>query len=68
MTTLEATVKHLKKLEENWPSKYWIFAADGRLYLIRKNKNGERAITDFGGVDQDFIVAEFDIESDGGDW
>lgn len=68
MRSLTQTKKMLKRLEEGWNPKYWIFAADGDLNLMKHGKDGERAMTDDGGVDQDYIVGTFNIDSDGGDW
>jgi hypothetical protein len=36
--------------------------------LLRKNADGEHAVTPSGGMDQDYIVGNIDIENDGGDW
>lgn len=63
----DLAVDLLKKIARHWPETLWIFAADERLYVMRK-KNGKRAMTDRGGVDQDYIIAQVDIEADGGDW
>lgn len=54
-------------MELEWPDDLWFFSADGRLYLMEK-ENGRRVVTPSGGVNQEKIIAEFNIESDGGDW
>ncbi len=69
MRSLAQTKKMLKRLEEGWNPKYWIFVASGTFMLMRINKDGERAMTEDGGVDPDYEVESFDdIPSDGGDW
>jgi len=63
----KSIINRLKQIALEWPDDLWIYCADGRLYLMGKS-NGTRAITHTGGVDPEKIIAEFDIESDGGDW
>ena len=66
--TLRKINATLKKLDENWNSKYWIFAENGGLALMKKDINGER-IMDKGGVSQSSILHRYtQIEADGGDW
>lgn len=61
-------IQALKKLEKKWPKTLWLFSASGTLCVMAKNDYGNRAITNDGGCDQDFIVDEIKIENDGGDW
>lgn len=64
----ELAIELLKKVERHWPDTLWLFAADGKLYIMRKDEKGQRAITGFGTMDSDFILDEINIEGDGGDW
>lgn len=61
-------VKQLKLLADMWPESLWLFAASSTLWVMRKNGDGQKAVTPNGGFDQDYCVAEIPIESDGGDW
>lgn len=63
-----ATILALKKLSETWPDRYWIWAADGTLYLMAKDEKGNRAMTSSGGVDPAYMVRALNIPADGGDW
>ena len=58
----------LKQAAKHWPKTLWLFAADGRLCVMRKDKDGKRLITKEGGMDQSAIIEHINIESDGGDW
>jgi len=68
MRSLAQTKKMLKRLGGGWNPKYWIFAADGCLYLMKNDDEDKRVMNSRGGVDQDYIIARFKIDSDGGDW
>ncbi len=59
-------IELLKKATRHWPDSLWIFAADGRLYVMRKGKNNEKAV--ISGFDPDFILESINVEADGGDW
>jgi hypothetical protein len=50
-----------------WPRSLWLFSADGTLWVMRK-KDGQRAVTRTGGMDQDYALDAIPIENDGGDW
>ena len=58
----------LNALTRTWPFGYWIFAADGKLHLMKSGPDGNRVYLPSGGVDPDYIVASYSIPSDGGDW
>ncbi len=58
----------LKKAAEIWPNSLWLFAADSKLYVMRKNKLGQHAITEFCGMDERYVIDDIDIDADGGDW
>ncbi len=69
MKQLRGIISALEELNDNWNSKYWIFIEAGTLYLMKYKKNGETAVTDDGGMDGGYVVAEFPhILGDGGDW
>lgn len=59
----------LKKLNDNWNDKYWLFAADGEIHLMRYNANGERMTENNLGMSQKAILHSYtNITADGGDW
>ncbi len=65
----ELAIELLKKAARHWPDSLWILAADSRLYVMRKDKNGKKAIVGRGnGFDPDFILESINVEADGGDW
>lgn len=75
----ERAIKALKKVAKIWPESLWLFSANGELFVMRKNEKKERVIKPnelykggkadwFSGFDQDYIVADIDIENEGGDW
>lgn len=61
-------VKKLMALARQWPETLWLFSASGTLNVMRKNSDGQKAVTPGGGIDQDYCIAEIPIENDGGDW
>ena len=62
-------IKHLQVLDNHWNPNYWLWSGDGVLYLMRFRADGKQAMTDFGGVDPDYIVGSFsNIINDGGGW
>lgn len=63
----QAAINALKAIAKTWPDSLWLYSASGELYVMKK-RDGQHAITETGGVDQDYIVDHVDIESDGGDW
>ena len=66
-TREDRAIKTLENLSNRWPKNLWLFAADGQLNVAKK-KDGQHAMNDNGGVDQDYIVSIINIEADGGDW
>lgn len=60
-------IRTLKNLAKRWPKNLWLFSANGNLCVMRY-ENGKRITTEFGGVDQNYIITEIDIPNDGGDW
>ncbi len=64
---LKLLIRRLRQLEKDWPKGYWLFSANGELYLMREKREG-RATGIHGAMDQDDIVAELNIPNDGGDW
>lgn len=66
--TEKATVDALRKLADDWPQTLWLFSANGRLCVMKKNEHGVRAMLPSGGVDRGYEVARIDIENDGGGW
>ena len=62
-------IAKLKRAARNWPDTLWIFGTAGGLRVMKFKPDGTRAITPFGGMDPDFVVATISgIECDGGDW
>ena len=68
MTKDSGVVRLLNRLVNIWPESLWVWSADGKLYLMHTGPDGERVMTDSGGVDDAYIVDAFNIPSDGGDW
>ena len=58
----------LEDIEDNWPKSLWLFSAGGTLYVMKKDKDNNRAILPSGRVDDEYIVESIVIENDGGDW
>lgn len=61
-------INTLNRLAKRWPKSLWIYAADGRLYIMRKDEDGTHVLDDRGGVLQEHIVDDVNIDSSGGDW
>lgn len=61
-------INALQSVAKNWPKTLWLFSASGILCVMKKTPDGERAIAQFGGMDQSYIVDRINIENDGGDW
>ena len=65
----KSALRALKRLAKKWPYTLWVFAADAKLYIMKKTQGHlEHAMNDTQGVDQDYIIDSIDIEADGGDW
>lgn len=64
----EKAIRLLREIAESWPSSLWLFAADSCLYIMRCGEDGKHVMDQTGGVDQDYIVDNINIPSDGGDW
>lgn len=55
MKTAKGIKSVLQSLADNWNDKYWLYVADSSIYIMKK-KDGEIAVTDDGGVDQNYII------------
>jgi len=65
----QAAIAALERLAKNWPKTFWLFSASGTLCVMRCGKNGEQVTTsEYGGMDQEYIVTTISIPNDGGDW
>jgi hypothetical protein len=63
----EKAIRSLRRLAKQWPDTLWLYAASGRLHVMKK-KDGEIPVTSSGGVDDAFSLGSIDIQCDGGDW
>ena len=64
-----SAIQALEKVAKQWPESLWLFSAGGILFVMRLRADGERALTDSGGMDSDYIVGEsIQISNDGGDF
>ena len=61
-------IRGLKGFARTWPSSLWLFATGTQLCVMKKNDEGQHAVTGNGGVDPAYVAGSIDIESDGGDW
>lgn len=67
LTTKQVTAR-LHNLSKQWPDHLWLFAAAGKLTLMKKTEAGRRGM-DNGNVDPTLAIDAFSgIECDGGDW
>jgi hypothetical protein len=70
LTTEE--VKAISKLQnatKNFPTTLWLFVANGTIYVMKCNKDGDGLYNSGGGVDQKYIVDTITgVTADGGDW
>lgn len=66
----EKIIQKFRQLEKLFNgSGCWVYAASGKLYLMRRDKNGRTAVTESGGTDPNFVIAYTQgIHADGGDW
>lgn len=68
LTRKEAkTIRALQRLAADWPKGLWLFAANGRIYVMRTASDGARAMNGES-VDPAYILESVSIPSDGGDW
>ena len=62
-------IRALEKLASIWPESLWLFSASGTLCVMKKDQNHKRVyIEGYGGADPNYVVADVNIENDGGDW
>ena len=64
----KAAIRALDSLAKKWPKTLWLFSASGSLKVMRCGPNGEQMVGEFGGMDDDYVVATINIPNDGGDW
>lgn len=64
----KSVIRQFKRLETIWPETLWLFSGDGKLTVMKTGDNGERVMTELGGVDPDYAVEIIDIPNDGGGW
>jgi len=65
---ISTLIKRLEILELEWPGEYWLYAASGVLCLMKYGEDGHPVMTSAGGFDPDYVVHDFSIPCDGGDW
>jgi hypothetical protein len=59
-------IKRLDRIAKDWPDSLWLMADEnGKLLVMRKLPNGERAFTRSGHPDPNYTLASIDIETDG---
>lgn len=63
----KAALRALKRLEKIWPNSLWLFASGSGLKVMKK-QFGKRVMCETGEVDDDYCIATFRIENDGGDY
>lgn len=70
LTNKEKTaIAALEQLERQWPETLWLFCNGMKVYIMKKDAEGNHAtLKEGGGMDPDYIVGTVDIDSDGGDW
>lgn len=76
----KSAIRALRKVAGKWPKSLWLFAADGILYVMRKNEQGERVVTNnepypddipgwLDGFDSNYVVNTIDgFDIEGGAW
>jgi len=62
----ELAVELLKKTARHWPKSLWLLSADGSLYVM-KRENDRREIIAGRVINNSFVLAEIDIETERGD-
>lgn len=61
-------IKSLKRLMSKKPKSIWFFN-NGDINVMKYNENGEVALTEYDGIDPEYVLAIFsDIYSEGGDF
>lgn len=63
----QAAIASLQRLAKRWPKTLWVYCGSG-FYVMKTGPRGERVMTQAGGTDPKFVVAQLDIPQDGGDW
>lgn len=63
-----SAIKALERLAKKWPDSLWLFCNGCSVHILKKNENGERVLTEGGGMDDGYVVGYVNIENDGGDW
>jgi hypothetical protein len=60
----------LKAIADKWPKSLWLYSASGTLWVMKKKRDGTRAMTHGrgSGFDQKYALDCIPIENDGGDW
>lgn len=64
----DSILNWLGRLEKDWPDDLWVWSAGGVLHVMQNGPDGQRQMTDTGGVDPSYTLQSFRIPSDGGDW
>jgi len=59
-------IKRLDRIAKDWPDSLWLMTDEnGKLLVMRKLPNGERAFTQSGYPDPNYTLATINIEADG---
>ena len=61
-------IDSLIRVANQLPKSLWLFAAGGKLHVMKYKEDGSRCMTPSGGVDPDYVIETINIDSDGGDW
>ena len=51
MKQIKGILSAFRDMADNWNPDYWIYVAGGTLWVMKHDKNGERAMLSNGGVD-----------------
>lgn len=60
-----SAVRTLQRLAKRWPSTLWLHTLSGSLAIMKKGPDGQRVTDHQDEYDQDYTVADLDIENDG---
>lgn len=64
-----AAIENLKEAIEALPPSIWLFAAAGKLCIMKNGADGKRVtVADLMGYDQDYVIETIPCSIDGGDW